>query len=146
MWLGRQKKIRLREGDLLWVYLIVYSLGRFAIELIRLDSATVGGLKTPAVIAIATIVIAWTMLIYRHRPNSGAPYSESNLTEEELAQLSQRSTTGSRRSAQAHTEPTATAHESRVRKVTSFAQPDTGAEPPAKHDPMVQATEGQSES
>ena len=78
MWLGRQKRLRLREGDILWIYLIVYSIGRFVIEQIRLDSATVGGLKTPAVVAILTIVIAWTMLVYRHRPNSTAPYADAS--------------------------------------------------------------------
>jgi phosphatidylglycerol:prolipoprotein diacylglycerol transferase len=83
LWLGRQKLIRLREGDLLWVYLIFYSIGRFVIEGIRLDSATVGTLRTPQLVALITIVIAWTALIYRNRPRSTAPYSESNLTEGE---------------------------------------------------------------
>jgi phosphatidylglycerol:prolipoprotein diacylglycerol transferase len=82
-WLGRQKRIRLREGDLLWIYLIVYSIGRFIIEQIRVDSATVAGLKTPAVIALITIVIGWTAIIMRHRPGSPAPYSEVNLPEGE---------------------------------------------------------------
>jgi phosphatidylglycerol:prolipoprotein diacylglycerol transferase len=83
LWLGRQKLVRLREGDLLWVYLIFYSIGRFVIEGIRLDSATVGTLRTPQLVALITIVIAWTALIYRNRPSSNAPYSESNLPEGE---------------------------------------------------------------
>jgi phosphatidylglycerol---prolipoprotein diacylglyceryl transferase len=87
LWLGRQKLIRLREGDLLWVYLIVYSIGRFIIEGIRLDSATVGTVRTPQLVALITIVIAWSALIYRNRPGSNAPYSESNLSEDEAREL-----------------------------------------------------------
>lgn len=121
MWLGRQKRIRLREGDLLWVYLIIYSLGRFAIELIRLDSATVGGLKTPAVVAILTIVIAWTMLVYRHRPNSTAAFSESNMTEDMIAATRKAGTSRAPR------------HESRVRRVhtldTTTTSPDSPGAP-----------------
>ena len=81
MWLGRQKRFRLREGDLLWTYLIVYSIGRFLVEQIRVDSATVGDLKTPAIVAILTIAIAGAALIYRHRPGSTVPYSDVNLPE-----------------------------------------------------------------
>jgi phosphatidylglycerol:prolipoprotein diacylglycerol transferase len=131
MWLGRQKKIRLREGDLLWVYLIVYSIGRFVIEQIRLDSATVGGLKTPAIVAIITIVIAWTMLIYRHRPNSNAPYSETNLPEDELATLRAKT----RKPAMAGA---TTSQESRVRRVQAFTASPGTPEAPAKPDTVAQ--------
>jgi phosphatidylglycerol:prolipoprotein diacylglycerol transferase len=82
-WLGRQRRIRLREGDLLWIYLIGYSIGRFIIEQIRVDSATIGDLKTPAIFALLTIVVGWTALIIRHRPGSTAPLSEANLPEGE---------------------------------------------------------------
>ncbi|HUS16644.1 MAG TPA: prolipoprotein diacylglyceryl transferase [Chloroflexia bacterium] len=73
MWLGRQSRVELRTGDLFWVYGIVYSVGRFFIEDIRLDSATVNGLRAPQVFAILTIVVCWAALIWRHRPGSTAP-------------------------------------------------------------------------
>lgn len=72
VWLGRQKRFKLLEGDLLWVYLIFYSIGRFVIEAIRIDSATVGDVKTPQLVAVLTVILAWSMLIYRHRPGSTA--------------------------------------------------------------------------
>lgn len=81
MWLGRQKRFRLREGDLLWVYLVVYSVGRIAIESIRVDSARVSGIAIPQIIAILTIILAWGLFIYRHRPSSTAALSEANLPE-----------------------------------------------------------------
>ncbi|HYO50941.1 MAG TPA: prolipoprotein diacylglyceryl transferase [Chloroflexia bacterium] len=87
MWLGRQRRFRLLQGDLLWVYLIFYSVGRFAIEELRVDSAIVGGFRTPQVVAILTVILAWVMLIYRHRPGSNASYSETNLPEDEEAAI-----------------------------------------------------------
>jgi len=79
IWLGRQRRFRLLEGDLLWVYLIFYSLGRIAIEQIRVDSALVGGLRAPQVVALITVAFAWSMFIYRRRPGSNARLSEANL-------------------------------------------------------------------
>lgn len=95
MWLGRQRRLRLLEGDLLWVYLIFYSVGRFAIEELRVDSATVGGFRTPQIVAILTIVIAWGMLIYRHRPGSRARPADA---EPQSAVSSRQSAVGSRSS------------------------------------------------
>jgi phosphatidylglycerol---prolipoprotein diacylglyceryl transferase len=117
MWLGRQKRIRLLEGDLMWVYLVVYSVGRFGIEAIRVDSATVGGIPAPQIVAILTIVLAWTMFLIRHRPGSNVPVSETNLPEGALAsgRPSQRTGAGVR-SAPASPRPTST----RLRRVPAI--------------------------
>ena len=48
MWLARRKSLQLRAGDLLWIYGIFYSIGRFFLEDVRLDSAIVGGVKDAA--------------------------------------------------------------------------------------------------
>ena len=73
MWLGRQTRMELRTGDLFWVYGIFYSLGRFFLEDVRLDSAIVSGQKAPQVFALVTIIVCWAALIWRHRPGSTAP-------------------------------------------------------------------------
>src|SRR5437868_10281343 len=70
MWLGRQKRIRLREGDLFWIYMVVYSIGRFAIESIRVDSARVQGIAVPQIVAILSIILGWALFLYNHRPGS----------------------------------------------------------------------------
>ncbi|MDQ3928094.1 MAG: prolipoprotein diacylglyceryl transferase [Chloroflexota bacterium] len=79
LWLGRQRRMRLREGDILWVYLIFYSVGRYAIEELRVDSAMVSGFKAPQLFSIAAILFAAIMIAIRHRPNSQVPWSETNL-------------------------------------------------------------------
>lgn len=79
LWLGRQRRIQLREGDIFWVYLIFYSVGRYAIEELRVDSAMVSGFKAPQLFSIAAILFAVIMIAIRHRPNSPVPWSETNL-------------------------------------------------------------------
>jgi phosphatidylglycerol:prolipoprotein diacylglycerol transferase len=76
-WLSRTRRIALREGDLLWVYGVVYSLGRFVVEAVRLDSASAGGFRAPQLFAVATILVCWAMFIYRHRPGTTAPPATS---------------------------------------------------------------------
>ncbi len=72
-WLSRTRRFGLREGDLFWVYGVVYSLGRFVVEAVRLDSASAGGFRAPQVFAVVTILVCLAMFIYRHRPGSTAP-------------------------------------------------------------------------
>ena len=97
MWLGRQKRFKLVEGDLGWVYIVVYSVGRFLIEGIRVDSARLGGeggIPVPQIVSVLAILLAWGLFLYRHRPGSNAPLAEVNLTEAELAARGARSSSG----------------------------------------------------
>jgi phosphatidylglycerol:prolipoprotein diacylglycerol transferase len=43
LWLGRKFRDQLKAGDLLLVYMIIYPVGRFLLEFIRLNSAEIGG-------------------------------------------------------------------------------------------------------
>ncbi|MDQ5824730.1 MAG: prolipoprotein diacylglyceryl transferase [Chloroflexota bacterium] len=79
LWLGRQRRIRLREGDIFWIYLIFYSVGRYVIEELRVDSAMVSGFKAPQIFSIVAILFAVIMIAVRHRPNSNVPWSATNL-------------------------------------------------------------------
>jgi phosphatidylglycerol---prolipoprotein diacylglyceryl transferase len=118
MWLGRQKRIRLREGDLFWIYMVVYSIGRFAIESIRVDSARVQGIAVPQIVAILSIILGWALFLYNHRPGSSVPLSESNLPEGEVPEP-------------AHpTDEGAPSRSSRVRKVSASVlnEPETADE------------------
>ncbi len=58
---------RLRNGDLLFFYLIYYPLGRFWIELFfRPDAWTLGSLPTASVISLISMSIGVLGLIYNH--------------------------------------------------------------------------------
>ncbi len=57
---------RLREGDVVLGYLILYPLGRFFIEMFRPDAWTIGGLATAQWIAIGCVVGGLAVLTLRH--------------------------------------------------------------------------------
>ncbi len=63
----QQKRFDLRDGDVFWIYAIIYSIGRFIIESIRVDSAMAGDAKVPQLFAIATIVVAFAFIAFNHR-------------------------------------------------------------------------------
>jgi len=63
----QQQRFALRDGDVFWVYAIIYSIGRFIIEGIRVDSAMAGDAKVPQLFAIVTIVVAFGFIAFNHR-------------------------------------------------------------------------------
>lgn len=58
------KKHKKFDGELLFMYLIAYSVGRFFIEGLRTDSLMILGLRTAQLISIACIIIGIIGLIY----------------------------------------------------------------------------------
>jgi phosphatidylglycerol:prolipoprotein diacylglycerol transferase len=56
-----------RPGALFFAYLGLYSLGRFAIEGLRLDSFWVGSLRVPQLASVAGLVIAVIGLLWTYR-------------------------------------------------------------------------------
>jgi phosphatidylglycerol:prolipoprotein diacylglycerol transferase len=68
---GRKFADRLRSGDLFWIYLIVYPVGRFLLEFIRLDPSFVSSVNanqvTMAVVAVFGVVM---LAISRSRANT----------------------------------------------------------------------------
>ena len=67
LWLSRKHTEKLRHGDLALVYLIVYPIGRFLLEFLRLDSSQVAGLNANQTFMAIIAVIAAGLLFYRHR-------------------------------------------------------------------------------
>jgi len=59
--LGRKLKEKLFRGDIFLIYLVIYPIGRFLLEFIRLDPSNVGGINANqtimAIIAIASLII-----------------------------------------------------------------------------------------
>jgi phosphatidylglycerol:prolipoprotein diacylglycerol transferase len=68
LWLGRRAAHRLKEGDLMLIYLITYPAGRFALEFLRLDAALVGGININQTVAAIVALLSAAMLLWRHRP------------------------------------------------------------------------------
>ena len=61
-----------REGDALWLYLVTYGAGRFAIESIRTDSVYLGPYPGAYWASAAFVVVGAAVLSWRHRPGAVA--------------------------------------------------------------------------
>ncbi len=67
LWLTRRYSARLKNGDIFLVYLIVYPLGRFLLDFLRLDAAMVGRLNANQTAMAVVAVISALALFWRHR-------------------------------------------------------------------------------
>jgi phosphatidylglycerol:prolipoprotein diacylglycerol transferase len=67
LWLGRRYADRLKSGDVFLTYLIIYPVGRFLLEFLRLDSSMVAGLNANQAIMAVVALAAAAALIWRHR-------------------------------------------------------------------------------
>lgn len=66
LWLSRRDDNRLKPGDIFLTYLVIYPMGRFLIEFLRLDSAQVAGINTNQTLMLIVALIAGGLLIWRH--------------------------------------------------------------------------------
>ena len=74
LWLERRFKDRLKTGDLLFVYMIIYPIGRFLLEFIRLNSAEIAGINANQTVMIVVALASALAIFIRHRgPNLSAP-------------------------------------------------------------------------
>jgi phosphatidylglycerol:prolipoprotein diacylglycerol transferase len=75
LWLGRRYPDRLKTGDLFLVYLIIYPVGRFFLEFLRLDASQIAGINANQTLMLIVIVLASAVLYLRHR-GSQTPVTE----------------------------------------------------------------------
>ena len=67
LWISRRFADRLKDGDLFLIYLIVYPIGRFFLDFIRLDASLVGGININQTVMAVVAVFAAAALLWRHR-------------------------------------------------------------------------------
>ena len=67
LWLGTKFKDRLLAGDLVLVYAIIYPLGRFLLEFVRLNSAEIGGINANQAFMLVIMVASGIGLFLRYR-------------------------------------------------------------------------------
>ncbi|PWH15216.1 MAG: prolipoprotein diacylglyceryl transferase [Anaerolineae bacterium] len=67
LWVGRRFGDRLKPGDIFLVYLIVYPLGRFLLEFLRLDSAQIAGVNANQTFMLIVLICSVAALVWRHR-------------------------------------------------------------------------------
>jgi len=67
IWISRRYADRLRTGDIFLVYLIVYPIGRFLLDFLRLNASMIGGLNINQSFMAVVAVCSAISLYYRHR-------------------------------------------------------------------------------
>ena len=67
LWISRRYADRLKNGDIFLMYLIVYPIGRFLLDFLRLDASMVGGININQTIMAVVAVLATAALLWRHR-------------------------------------------------------------------------------
>lgn len=73
LWMGRRFKDRLLPGDLFLSYLVVYPVGRFLLEFLRLDASRVAGINANQTLMAVIFVLAGIALFLRHRFQQATP-------------------------------------------------------------------------
>ncbi len=76
LWLSRRFSDRLKTGDVFLGYLVIYPVGRFLLDFLRLDASRVVGINANQTLAAIVAVVAAGLLIWRHRPSR--PAKEAN--------------------------------------------------------------------
>jgi phosphatidylglycerol:prolipoprotein diacylglycerol transferase len=66
LWVSRRFRTKLRPGDVFLIYLVVYPVGRFLLEFLRMDASQVAGVNANQVVMGVTAVIASAALVVRH--------------------------------------------------------------------------------
>ena len=67
VWFMRRFSIWLKNGDIFLIYLIVYPVGRFLLDFLRLDAAMLGGLNANQAAMAVVAVLSAMALFWRHR-------------------------------------------------------------------------------
>jgi phosphatidylglycerol:prolipoprotein diacylglycerol transferase len=70
LWISRRFADRLKSGDLFLIYLIVYPIGRFFLDFLRLDASLVGGININQTVMAIVAVCAAVALYVRHRQDA----------------------------------------------------------------------------
>lgn len=83
LWLARRYPNRMKPGDLFLVYLIVYPIGRFFLEFLRLDASQVAGINANQTLMVVLIILSTGLLLWRHRPGKKSPVVEESQVVEE---------------------------------------------------------------
>jgi phosphatidylglycerol:prolipoprotein diacylglycerol transferase len=67
LWLGRRFEKWLKSGDLFYIYVIMYAIGRFCLEFLRLDASRVAGINFNQTFMVIIAAISGVLFFLNHR-------------------------------------------------------------------------------
>ena len=87
LWVARRFTDRLKNGDVFLIYLVVYPVGRFFLEFLRLDPSPIGTFNVNQTLMGVIAVSSLIALVFRHSKGSGV--KGSPVADEELPSSSE---------------------------------------------------------
>ncbi len=79
LWLSHRFSERLKAGDIFMGYLVIYPVGRFLLDFLRLDASRVAGINANQTLAAIVAVVAAGLLIWRHLPSRSKKSTKENV-------------------------------------------------------------------
>ena len=67
LWASRRFEKWLKPGDIFLAYMIMYAIGRFGLEFLRLDASQVGGINFNQTFMVVVALVAGALLFLNHR-------------------------------------------------------------------------------
>jgi phosphatidylglycerol:prolipoprotein diacylglycerol transferase len=77
--LSRRFSDRLKTGDIFLTYLVIYPVGRFLLDFLRLDASRVAGINANQTLSAIVAVVAAVVLIWRHWPLRSTKSTKENV-------------------------------------------------------------------
>jgi phosphatidylglycerol---prolipoprotein diacylglyceryl transferase len=68
IWLTRKFKDVLKTGDVFLAYMVIYPVGRFLLDFLRLDASQLGGINANQTFMAVVAILSAAVLFWRHRP------------------------------------------------------------------------------
>jgi len=66
LWVSRRFKDRLKSGDVFFIYMIVYAIGRFFLEFIRIVNSPIAGINSNQALMAIVFTASIIVFIFRH--------------------------------------------------------------------------------
>lgn len=73
LWMSRKYETKLKDGDILLTYLILYPIGRFFLEFLRLDAPRFGTININQLVMLIVALVSGFILFWRHRKQETPP-------------------------------------------------------------------------
>ena len=83
LWVGRKFYDKLRAGDIFLIYLVIYPIGRFLLEFVRLEYSPVFGININQAVMAVVALLATAAIIVRHKMKKEIVVDEEQVESEE---------------------------------------------------------------
>jgi phosphatidylglycerol:prolipoprotein diacylglycerol transferase len=82
LWMSRKFEGKLKDGDIFLTYLVLYPLGRFLLEFLRLDAPRFGTININQMVMLVVALVSGLLLFWRHRKQDVVPPADIEVPSE----------------------------------------------------------------